>query len=246
MHAENPRHHVSAADALGHAFAKRRSPYIYSVDEIARLLRGAAALEPAGSIRPTMYGTLFGLLAATGMRIAEALALQLDDVTTDGLVIRETKFQKSRLLPLHTTTRQAHRWISGRLPVAHHRGSCAVRIGRPEIASTSRVGSMRPMKKTDQALVGYLTRDELQALLDAPNASTVSGIRDRAMLHLAFAAGMRVSELLALRLNQIDRQTMASVHIMGKRPSRACLAPLEGDGRGCKGVAERAPYQHRS
>jgi integrase len=54
-----------------------------------------------------MYATLFGLLAATGMRIAEALALQLDDVTADGLVVRETKFQKSRLLPLHTTARQA-------------------------------------------------------------------------------------------------------------------------------------------
>ncbi|UGX94263.1 site-specific integrase [Bradyrhizobium barranii subsp. barranii] len=73
-----------------------------------------------------------------------------------------------------------------------------------------------PMKKIDQALVGYLTRDELQALLDAPDASTVSGIRDRAMLHLAFAAGMRVSELVGLRLDQIDRQTMSSVHIMGK------------------------------
>ena len=107
MHAENPRHQVPAADALGHAVAKRRSPYIYSADEIARLLRAAAALQPTGSIRPTMYATLFGLLAATGMRIAEALALQLDDVTADGLVIRETKFQKSRLLPLHTTARQA-------------------------------------------------------------------------------------------------------------------------------------------
>lgn len=107
MHAENPHHQVPSADALGHAVAKRRSPYIYSVDGIARLLRAAAALEPAGSIRPTMYTTLFGLLAATGMRIAEALALQLDDETMDGLVIRETKFQKSRLLPLHTTTRQA-------------------------------------------------------------------------------------------------------------------------------------------
>lgn len=40
------------------------------------------------------------------MRIAEALALQLDDVTADGLVIRETKFQKNRLLPLHATVRQ--------------------------------------------------------------------------------------------------------------------------------------------
>jgi integrase/recombinase XerD len=73
-----------------------------------------------------------------------------------------------------------------------------------------------PMKRTDQALVGYLARDELQALLDAPDASTVSGIRDRAMLHLAFAAGMRVSELVGLRLDQIDRQGLATVHIIGK------------------------------
>jgi integrase len=107
MRAENPRHQVPAADAFGHAVAKRRSPYIYSADEIARLLRASGALQPAGSTKAIMYATLFGLLAATGMRIAEALALQLDDVTAEGLVIQETKFQKSRLLPLHATARQA-------------------------------------------------------------------------------------------------------------------------------------------
>lgn len=73
-----------------------------------------------------------------------------------------------------------------------------------------------PMKKTDQALVDYLARDELQALLDAPETSTVSGIRDRAMLHLAFAAGLRVSELVGLRLDQINRQGQSTVHIIGK------------------------------
>jgi integrase/recombinase XerD len=73
-----------------------------------------------------------------------------------------------------------------------------------------------PLKKTDQPLVSYLTRNELQALLDAPDTSILSGIRDRAMLHLTFAAGMRVSELVGLRLDQIDRQSMSSVHIMGK------------------------------
>jgi integrase len=107
MHAEDQRHQVPPADALGHGVAKRRSPYIYSAEEIARLLRAAAALGPSRSIRPTMYATLFGLIAATGMRIAEALALQLDDVRMDGLLIRETKFHKTRLLPLHMTTRQA-------------------------------------------------------------------------------------------------------------------------------------------
>jgi integrase/recombinase XerD len=72
-----------------------------------------------------------------------------------------------------------------------------------------------PMKKTDQMLVSYLTREELQALLDAPDVSTVSGIRDRAMLHLAFAAGMRVSELVGLPTDQID-QGVSTVHIIGK------------------------------
>ena len=73
-----------------------------------------------------------------------------------------------------------------------------------------------PMKKTDQALVDYLTRDELQALLDAPDPRNAPGLRDRAMLHLAFAAGLRVSELVGLRLDQIDCQDRSSVHIMGK------------------------------
>lgn len=134
MHAENPRHQVPAADALGHAVVKRRPPYIYSADEIARLLRAAAALRPVGSIRPTMYVTLFGLLTVTGMRIAEALALQIDDVTADGLVVRQTKFQKSRLLPLHATARLALQ-ISGRPAVADHHRSCSLRIGCRTVAA---------------------------------------------------------------------------------------------------------------
>jgi integrase/recombinase XerD len=73
-----------------------------------------------------------------------------------------------------------------------------------------------PMKKTDEALVDYLTRDELQALLDAPDDRTLSGIRDRAMLHLAFAAGLRVSELVGLRLDQLDQPTLATIHVLGK------------------------------
>ncbi|CAK11568.1 tyrosine-type recombinase/integrase [Rhizobium johnstonii] len=70
--------------------------------------------------------------------------------------------------------------------------------------------------RIEEALVSHLSRDEMQALLDAPNPRQVSGIRDRAMLHLAFAAGLRVSELVSIRLDQIDRQTVTSIHIMGK------------------------------
>jgi integrase len=107
MHAENARHQIPASDAFGRNGFRRRSPYIYSAKETAQLIKAASALEPEGTLRPLMYATLLGLLASTGMRISEALALQVEDITADGLLIRETKFQKSRLLPLHVTTQRA-------------------------------------------------------------------------------------------------------------------------------------------
>jgi integrase len=107
LRAEDLRHEVPAADALGRGRRERRAPHIYAPGEIARLMKAAAELKPLGSIRPHMYSTLFGLIVATGMRVSEALALRLEDVTEDGLIARETKFQKSRLLPLHETTQRA-------------------------------------------------------------------------------------------------------------------------------------------
>lgn len=73
-----------------------------------------------------------------------------------------------------------------------------------------------PMKKTDQALICHLNRDEIRALLDAPDPKSASGLRDRAMLHLAFAAGLRVSELVGLRLDQLERGPAPCIHVMGK------------------------------
>jgi integrase len=82
----------------------RRSPYIYRVDEIQDLLNAAAKLGPAGSLRPRTYYTLFGLLACTGLRVSEALALRLDDFSDGRLIVRRTKFGKSRWVPLHPTS----------------------------------------------------------------------------------------------------------------------------------------------
>jgi integrase/recombinase XerD len=72
-----------------------------------------------------------------------------------------------------------------------------------------------PFKKTDRRLVPYLLRDELQALLDAPDPGTRDGIRDRAMLHLAVCAGLRVSELTGLKIEDIDLSSM-SLRVLGK------------------------------
>ncbi len=73
-----------------------------------------------------------------------------------------------------------------------------------------------PSKKTDVPLINYLTTDEMQAILNTPDIKTKSGIRDRAMLHLCFACGLRASELVGLPLNALSLQPTPSVRIMGK------------------------------
>jgi integrase len=84
---------------------RRLVPHIYTEAEIAALLEAAAHLQPTTGLRPVTYSTLFGLLASTGLRISEALALAPIDVDLMGasLTVRETKFRKSRLVPLHPT-----------------------------------------------------------------------------------------------------------------------------------------------
>jgi integrase/recombinase XerD len=73
-----------------------------------------------------------------------------------------------------------------------------------------------PFKKTETRLVGHLTVEEIQAILDAPTPTTWAGIRDRAMLHLCYAGGLRVSELIGLRLDDLTLQPDASVLVHGK------------------------------
>ena len=103
LRAEDSRHEVPP-EGVFCAPTSRKPPYILSDREILRLIAAARELNPRESIRPWAYATLFGLLATTGMRISEALALRSTDVTVDGLVVRETKFRKSRLLPLAEST----------------------------------------------------------------------------------------------------------------------------------------------
>src|SRR5712692_1190645 len=75
-----------------------------------------------------------------------------------------------------------------------------------------------PFKRTDTRLVPYLVREEVQALLNAPDPATRDGIRGRAMLHLAICAGLRVSELTGLRIDDVSLPSMSIlVHGKGRR-----------------------------
>jgi integrase len=84
----------------------RKQPYIYNDGEIARLLKASNHLQSATGLRASTYSTLFGLLAVTGMRISEPIALDRCDVdlTQRILTVHQTKFGKSRIIPIHSST----------------------------------------------------------------------------------------------------------------------------------------------
>lgn len=103
---EDARHEIPPTGVFGQRHV-RPAPHIYSLDEVRLLLAFASRLPPTWPLRSQVFTTLFGLLASTGLRVSEALALRLGDVTADGLVIRKTKFNKTRLVPLHPTAAAA-------------------------------------------------------------------------------------------------------------------------------------------
>jgi integrase len=95
----------------------RQSAFIYTEANVAALIDTARALGPADSLRPRTFATLIGLLACTGLRISEALTLQDEDADLDigVLTVRQTKFHKSRLVPLHTSALKTLRdYVSAR------------------------------------------------------------------------------------------------------------------------------------
>ncbi|MBN8750948.1 Tyrosine recombinase XerC [Xylophilus ampelinus] len=107
MHAEDERHEIPPRDVFGKARRLRPPPHILAVEDIERVMRRALLLPPTASLTPYTYYYLFGLLATTGLRVSEATSLVRTDLGPDGLVIRETKFHKSRLVPIAASTQSA-------------------------------------------------------------------------------------------------------------------------------------------
>lgn len=107
LHAEDARHDVPPEGVYGPQKGPRPPPFIFTPTQIQQLLEATSTLRPHNSLRPVTYRTLFALLACTGLRVSEAIGLTLADFTPEGLVIRQSKFRKSRLVPLHETARAA-------------------------------------------------------------------------------------------------------------------------------------------
>lgn len=93
----------------------------------------------------------------------------------------------------------------------------------PALLEQSRRILAIPTKRTETRLVHWLSRDEMQAILNAPDPQRRDGIRDRAMLHLCFAAGLRVSELIGLPLTGVELQPVPQVRVRGKGRNERAL-----------------------
>lgn len=107
-HATDPRTEIPPPDLLPSQYHRKR-PYIYSDEEIDRLLLAARGLRSRGGLRGLTYATVFGVLVVTGMRVREVVGLDREDVDLAEavLTIRQTKFRKSRLVPVADSTRHA-------------------------------------------------------------------------------------------------------------------------------------------
>ena len=120
--ASDPCTEIPPLGLLPHRF-RRKQPHIYSLTEIRQLLAATKDLYSTTGLRPWTYSTLLGLLAVTGLRISEALGLNQGDLDLRQgvLTIRSTKFNKTRLVPVHATTRDALRRYARRRDRIHPR-----------------------------------------------------------------------------------------------------------------------------
>lgn len=117
--AEDPKHEVPSVGTFASSPCRRPTPFIFSPDQVRSLLNATEQLGSRKAFRPLLYRTLFGLLAATGMRVSEALALRSGDLSDDRILIRKAKFRKARLLPVHgSTVRALERYLRARRRMA--------------------------------------------------------------------------------------------------------------------------------
>ena len=180
-----------------HAATRRRLPCIYTPREIVQLVGAASQLRASYPLRRQVYATLLGLIAATGLRISEALDLRFCDLLPEGVLqILRTKFGKSRLVPLHPTVAHAlDRYLELRRGLAVTDDHVFLSAGDQRIASST---------------VEYTFRRIRQLAGIAPSRTRPPRIHD---LRHSFAT--RALEQCSMRREAVGRHFVALATYMG-------------------------------
>ena len=211
LHALDPAHEIPPADVLARRI-RRAVPYLYTEQEICALMAATGRLR--GRLRQTTYRTLIGLLAVTGMRVGEAIRLDRPDVDLSAgvVTVRDSKFGKSRELPLHPTTVTALREYL-RIRDAHQHAGPQRRV--PDLA-------------------GRNPADLLQRARDLPTTPSRRG-PDRALVGVPPARsrspppvrGADAARLVSRRRRRAT-QAAAAEHVYGPYPSQAHVLVFAG------------------
>lgn len=221
----DPATEVPSPQLLGCGI-RRKPPHIYTQTEAQALLCATKSLRPRGGLRPHTFETLLSLLLSTGLRISEALHLDDCDVDLHAqlLVVRDSKFGKSRLVPLHATALQplrrymAHRDESAPESAAFFRTETHARL--PYSAVRTVFDKIR--KRLDWTAVGRARRPRIQDMRHTFAVGCLlrwyrEGIHpDRKIAHLATYLGhtevrdtywylSAVPELSALAIDRFER-----------------------------------------
>jgi integrase/recombinase XerD len=221
LHAEDSAHEVPPR--IFHAAKVRPPPYIYTPEEIERLIEAAGRLRQSRAhlMRRWVYTTMIGLIASTGLRVSEALDLELDDVLPGGVLrIRRTKFGKSRLVPLHPTVTEA---LDRYLNV------------RRRVTGTNHVFLSASRRRIASAMVNYTFRRVLRL------AAIASGRTRRPRIHdLRHTFATRALEQCSTRREAVARHFVALSTYLGHVDIKATYWYLEATPELMTGMATAA------
>jgi integrase len=230
IRAEDQRHQIPPP-VFGTEKHHRPVPFIFSTPDLRRLLQAASELGGQDSFRGQTYRTFFALLACTGLRVSEALGIRFNDITADGLVIRRSKFQKSRLIPLHETAQTAlEHYLQIRLPYAPFDDHVFVSLARkPILINSAEVAFRTVVKKIGLPRGSGLPRPTLHSLRHTFAVRALENCpdgRDRITKHMLALSTYLGHSAVAYTYWYLE----ATPELM-KNIARACESYASGGGR---------------
>lgn len=190
------------------------NPLLTDPAEFARLLQGffAGRLIQQKNASPrtvAAYRDTFRLLFqyAERKRGKPPVALALSDLDATLVLDFLTHLETAR----HNTVRSRNARLAALRAFAHY-----VALQCPPALPLAQQIIAIPMKRFERALLGFLSRDEVQAVLAAPDLQTWCGRRDRIMFTMLYNSGARVSEMMGIRVSDVTLGTTSSVRLHGK------------------------------